>query len=183
MALHLVRHGHPLVDPKVPAQEWPLDPARTEDVLELADAGVLPEGARWCSSDEPKAVQTARLLTGDADVEQVPALREQYRPAGWVDAYAVRVHRSLVRPDEPAMEGWETAESTRVRVTAAVRTLVAETPGDLVLVGHGTAWTLTVSELTGQPVDLAAWERMTLPDHCCIEGDKLATPWGSWRPS
>lgn len=183
MALHLVRHGHPLVNPKVPASEWHLDPARVEDVRELAASGVLPEQARWCSSDEPKAVETARLLTGHEHVETRPELREQYRPAGWVDAYAVRVHRSLVRPDEPALEGWETADSTRARVTEAVTALLQETPGDLVLVGHGTAWTLTVSELTGAPVDLAAWERMALPDHCSLEGNQVLSPWGAWRLS
>lgn len=183
MALHLVRHGFPAVDPCVPACEWHLERERLDDVRALADAGVLPAQARWCSSNEPKALETAEVLTGGADVEPVPELREQYRPAGWVDAYAVRVHRSLVRPDEPAMEGWETAESTRARVGEAVRTLMKETAGDLVLVGHGTAWTLTVAELTGCPVDLVAWERMTLPDHCSLDEDRVLTPWGRWRTS
>lgn len=181
MALHLVRHGFPLVDPSVPAHEWHLDQGRLQDIRALAESGVLPTDARWCSSDEPKAIETAEVLTGGADVERVPELREQYRPAGWVDAYAVRVHRSLVRPDEPAMEGWETADSTRARVADAVRALVKETDGNLVLVGHGTAWTLTVAELTRTGVDLAAWERMSLPDHCRLDDDELVSPWGAWR--
>lgn len=181
MALHLVRHGLPRVDPDVPARDWHLDDARAEDVRRLADSGVLPDDARWCSSQEPKALETARILAAGAPVEVVPELGEQYRPAGWVDAYAVRVHRSLTRPDEPAEEGWETAASTRSRVVGAVRALLHETPGDLVLVGHGTAWTLTVSELTGAPVDLVAWERMGLPDHCSLEGDRLVSGWGRWR--
>jgi broad specificity phosphatase PhoE len=181
MALHLVRHGPPRINPSRPAAAWELDRERCEQVHLLARAGVLPLEARWCSSDEPKAVQTARMLAGGADVEQVPELREQRRPAGWVDDYAVRIHRSLVRPDEPAADGWETADSTRERVVRAVRALVEETLGDLVLVGHGTAWTLAVAELTGAPVDLAAWERLLLPDHCCLEGEKVVRGWGSWR--
>jgi broad specificity phosphatase PhoE len=182
MVLHLVRHGPPLVDPSVPAHAWALDASRTGQVQALAECGVLPEQARWCSSDEPKALQTAQLLAGDAAVEPVPALREQARPAGWVDDYAVRIHRSLVRPDEPPAAGWETAGSTRARVVEAVRILLKETPGDLVLVGHGTAWTLAVSELTGAPVDLAAWERLLLPDHCCLDGTgHVLSPWGGWQ--
>jgi broad specificity phosphatase PhoE len=181
MALHLVRHGPPRIDPSRPAAAWELDGERCEQVHRLARCGLLPADARWCSSDEPKAVQTARMLAPDTVVEQVAELREQRRPAGWVEDYAVRIHRSLVRPDEPAAQGWETADSTRARVVQAVRTLVEETPGDLVLVGHGTAWTLAVAELTGAPVDLAAWERLLLPDHCCLEGEKLVRGWGSWQ--
>ena len=33
--LHLVRHGPPLIEPSRPAHEWPLDPARYDDVLTL----------------------------------------------------------------------------------------------------------------------------------------------------
>ncbi|MFP5334612.1 MAG: histidine phosphatase family protein [Actinomycetes bacterium] len=181
MALHLVRHGPPLMDPSVPASQWQLDPDQERAVRDLAASGVLPDDARWVSSDEPKALQTARLLAGDAPVEVREELREQYRPAGWVDAYAVRVHRSLTRPGEPAEDGWETADSTRARVVHAVQQLVEETPGDLVVVGHGTAWTLAVSDLTGAPVDLVAWERMLMPDHCAIEGRRVVRRWGDWH--
>lgn len=181
MALHLVRHGPPVVDASVPAHDWQLDAGRAADVTALAEAGVLPDGARWASSSAPKALQTARLLAGAASVEQVDELRELDRPAGWVDDFAVRVHRSLVRPDEPPADGWESAGSVRGRVGDAVRGLVADTPGDLVLVGHGTAWTLAVSELTRTPVDLAAWERMLLPDHCCLSGADVVSAWGDWQ--
>jgi len=183
MALHLVRHGPPLMDSDVPASQWHLDPARASVVRELRDCGLLPAQARWVSSDEPKARETAEILCGETPVEVREELREQYRPAGWIDAYAVRVHRSLTRPDEPPEDGWETADSTRARVVRAVQELVAETDGDLVLVGHGTAWTLTVSELTGAPVDLVAWERMLLPDHCVLDGEQVLHAWGDWQRS
>jgi broad specificity phosphatase PhoE len=35
---------------------------------------------------------------------------------------------------------------------------------DVVLVGHGTAWTLLVSELSGEPPDLERWARLAMPD-------------------
>ena len=37
------------------------------------------------------------------------------------------------------------------RVAQAVAAITADSATDVVLVGHGTAWTLLVSELTGQP--------------------------------
>ena len=35
---------------------------------------------------------------------------------------------------------------------------------DVVLVGHGTAWTLLVAELTGEPPDLERWRSLGMPD-------------------
>lgn len=180
MRLHLVRHGPPRIDPDAPPHEWSLDDGAREAVLALAESGVLPRDARWLCSDEPKAVETAVLL-GAHEVEQVHDLREQRRPAGWVDDYAVRVHRALVRADEPSAEGWETSTQTRERVAGAVREVLAGDDEEAVLVGHGTAWTLLVSELTGTPVDLVAWERMSLPDHCTIDDGTVVSDWGRWQ--
>jgi broad specificity phosphatase PhoE len=56
-------------------------------------------------------------------------------------------------------------------VTTAVEGILDQHPGhDVVLVGHGTAWTLVRSALTGEPPDLDAWVRLSLPD-VQYEGD------------
>jgi hypothetical protein len=44
----------------------------------------------------------------------------------------------------------------------------------VVLVGHGTAWTLLASELTGRPPDLARWAALRLPDVVVIADGDLA---------
>ncbi|ROP43728.1 histidine phosphatase family protein [Pseudokineococcus lusitanus] len=184
VTLHLVRHGAPLVDPAQAPSSWSLDPSKVDAVHALRDAGVLPPGARWVSSAEPKARETAALLT-DEPVGTDADLREQARPAGWLDDYAVRIHRSLVALEHPSAPGWETGESTRERVVTAALTHLdaagADGHRDLVLVGHGTAWTLLVAALTGRPVDLYAWERLTLPDVCVVAGGELVRRWGAWR--
>ncbi|WP_299034012.1 histidine phosphatase family protein [uncultured Pseudokineococcus sp.] len=184
LAVHLVRHGRPLVDPSRPPSTWSLDPEHLDGVRTLRASGALPLGARWVSSAEPKARETAAVLT-DSPVAVDGALGEQARPAGWLDDYAVRIHRSLVAQESPAAPGWETAASTRARVVDAVHrqaeSAAQEGATDLVLVGHGTAWTLLVSALTGRPVDLYAWERLQLPDTCSLAGGELVRRWGSWR--
>ena len=50
-------------------------------------------------------------------------------------------------------------------MTRAVRR-VLEVHGDedVVLVGHGTAWTLVVADLTGRPPDLERWAALEMPD-------------------
>lgn len=184
VSVHLVRHGRPVVDPSRPPSTWGLDPEHLDGVRGLRASGALPLGARWVSSAEPKARETAALLT-DAPVAVDEALGEQSRPAGWLDDYAVRIHRSLVVQHAPAAPGWETAESARARVVGAVRGHVERAAHDgvvdLVLVGHGTAWTLLVSAVTGRTVDLYAWERLQLPDTCSLVGSELVRRWGSWR--
>lgn len=166
MTLHLVRHGRPLVDPSVPAHAWELDPAGFDDVWALRER--LPASAGWFSSPEPKALATAQLLT-DAEVGVVDELREHERGiTPWYDDEAewhARVRQAFTEPDRAALEGWEPLALTRDRLLPAVRRiLAAHGTEDLVLVGHGTAWTLLVAELTDSPPDLDRWESLGMPD-------------------
>lgn len=166
--LHLVRHGLPAADSTRPAREWPLDPQGYDAIATLRDSGRLPAHARWFSSPEPKALETARRLT-TADVEVVPDLREHERAATrWFkdrEEWASLVARVFAEPDQAAYPGWEPLAVTRARVAAAVRRiLAAHADADLVLVGHGTAWTALRAELTGTDPDLRAWADLLMPD-------------------
>ena len=169
MTLHLVRHGRPAMVPGVPAAEWELDPATYDDVWALRTSGQLPARATWFTSPEPKAIQTAQLLT-DAEVGVLPDLREHERTGEWIEDFPAAVRRAFDRPDEPAVEGWEPLEVCRARVVPAVRR-VLEVHGDedVVLVGHGTAWTLVVAGLTGRPPDLARWAALSMPDVLTVD--------------
>lgn len=162
MTLHLVRHGRPLVDRATPAHTWPLDPAGYDEVWALRDR--LPQVAAWYTSPEPKAVETSQLLT-DAQVGIVDDLREQSRGATWVDDLGAAVRRAFARASEPAVLGWEPLVDTERRVVAAVRPILAAHTGeDVVLVGHGTAWTALAAVLTGAPPDLDRWASLAMPD-------------------
>lgn len=182
--LHLVRHGPPAVDHAVPAARWPLCADAPAEIAALAAAGVLPRSARWFSSPEPKAGQTARELTAEA-VTMYDALGEVERPAGVVDDFAGAVRQGFADPDASPLPGWETCAAARRRIGRGVRKLLDAYQGEtLVVVGHGTVLTLLVAELTNAPVDTAAWEQMTFPDHCVLDGgdaDRLVRAWGSWR--
>jgi broad specificity phosphatase PhoE len=164
--LFLVRHGRPAVDPGTPPEAWPLDPAGVAAVDALRRSGRLPARATWCSSPERKARDTAARLT-HGPVAVVDDLAEQRRGVHWFEdpeAFRAAVRAAFDRPEEPAVPGWEPLAATRGRVVAAVARLRAAHPGDLVLVGHGTAWTVLVADLTGEPADLAAWEAAPMPD-------------------
>ncbi len=169
MTLYLVRHGRPLMVPGVPAAEWDLDPASYDDVWALRSSARLPTRAAWFSSPEPKAVQTAGLLT-DGEVGVVDDLREHERSGTWVDDFPSAVRRAFAQPHLAAVEGWEPLAACQDRVTrAARRILQVHGDDDVVLVGHGTASTLVVADLTGDPPDLDRWAGLGMPDLITVD--------------
>lgn len=169
MTLHLVRHGRSVPDPTRPASQWPLDPAGYDDVWALR--GRLPAAAAWACSPEPKALATAELLT-DGEIGVVPELREHERAAGLFapEDFPDVVARAFADPTRPATDGWEPLQLCADRVVPAVRRLVEVHEGqDLVLVGHGTAWTLALAALTGAEPDLDRWAALRMPDVWTVE--------------
>jgi broad specificity phosphatase PhoE len=166
--VYLVRHGLPVVVDGVRASPWELDPAAADRVVELLPR--LPEQAAWFSSPEPKPLATARLLY-EGDVVVVDDLREQLRVSTvWINDFAGAVRRAFAEPDVPAVEGWEPLGRCRARLLPAVRRILdVHTGEDVVLVGHGTAWTLVAAELTGRLPDLETWAALDLPDVLVID--------------
>mgnify|MGYP003852005189 CR=1 FL=1 len=82
-----------------------------------------------------------------------------------MDNFHETIVRAFDRPDTSAQEGWEPMDATRRRVVDEVRPLLTTcVDGDVVLVGHGTAWTLLVAELTGSAPDLDRWRALAMPD-------------------
>ncbi len=155
--------------PGTPAAAWDLDPEGYADVWALRSSGRLPARAAWFTSPEPKAVQTAQLLT-DAQVGVLPDLREHERTGEWIEDFAGAVCRAFDEPGTPAVPGWQTLSECRARVVPAVRrVLEVHKDQDVVLVGHGTAWTVVVAELTGRPPDLERWDRLAMPDLLTVE--------------
>lgn len=170
MVLYLVRHGRPILDPAVPAATWVLDPDHEHLVVDLATRAPWSAAAVWFTSPEPKAARTALLLAG-REVPVVEDLREHDRGStGWVPDFAGAVREAFANPHSATRLGWEPIARTRSRVVAAVRKILAEHPGrDVVLVGHGTAWTLLAAELTGSEPDLERWGSLAMPDVITVE--------------
>ncbi|TAL28002.1 MAG: hypothetical protein EPN98_24300, partial [Phenylobacterium sp.] len=111
---------------------------------------------------------TAQLLTED-DVGVVDDLREHERlSTDWFEGakdFEAVVRRAFAHPDRSAHPGWEPLSACRDRVVPAVRRILDVHSGeDVVLVGHGTAWTVTVAELTGRAPDLDRWATLSMPD-------------------
>jgi broad specificity phosphatase PhoE len=170
--LFLVRHGLSAPDPDTPPETWGLDPLGLADIDALAASGRLPSSAAWFSSPEAKALETARQLT-DLPVTVVPELAEHRRGVHWFDDpadFRAAVRRAFHDPAARAVPEWEPLADLRDRMLPVVRRILEAHPDtDVVLAGHGTAWTLLVSELTGAAPDLDAWAALRMPDLWVVE--------------
>jgi broad specificity phosphatase PhoE len=182
--LHLVRHGRPLIEPGRPTSGWRLkDPPAPElrRLRAFLEANV--SSATWHSSSEPKALATARALT-DREVEVDPGLREVIRTDWFPDRrdFEAAVSQGFAAPSRAARPGWESFDQARGRVGRVLAGIVERSTTDVVLVGHGTAWTLLVAEITGRSPDLDAWQRLSMPDLCSLDltSRSVARPWGAW---
>lgn len=149
-----------------------MDPEHEHDVAELAARVTWPDDAVWFTSPEPKAARTALLLAGRS-VDVIDDLREHDRgEAAWVDDFQGAMAEAFAQPDSAARDGWEPLSETRRRVVGAVREIIAAYPErDVVLVGHGTAWTLLAAELTGTEPDLERWRAMAMPAVIVVDTD------------
>jgi hypothetical protein len=111
-------------------------------------------------------------------VPVVADLREHERgEPTWLPDFTDVVRQAFAEPYSAVRAEWESIAQTRSRVVAAVGRIMAEYSGrDVVLVGHGTAWTLLAAELTGTEPDLERWQVMTMPDVIVVEKTTLLQP-------
>ena len=174
--LFLVRHGRSDVDVSTPPETWGLHPDGLPDIHALAASGQIPEDAVWYSSPEAKALGTAQVLAdacGGRTVTVVSELVEHRRAVRWFAdpaEFRATVRRAFADPATPAVPEWEPMTDLADRMLPAVRRILDTHPdSDVVLAGHGTAWTLLVSELTGAPPDLDAWAALRMPDLWVVE--------------
>lgn len=129
VALYLVRHGRPVIDPSVPASAWTLDPGYEHLVTDLAARAPWSADAVWFTSPEPKAARTARLLAG-RDVLLVADLREhERRGTGLIPDFVDAVGEAFANPNSEIRPGWEPVARTRSRVAAAVLRILEQHPG------------------------------------------------------
>ncbi|MGC0143200.1 histidine phosphatase family protein [Pseudactinotalea sp. Z1732] len=183
--LHLVRHARPRITEAAPPRQWEL--AAGADVGPLLGAGALPTAASWFTSPEPKARQSAALLTGEP-VQVLPALAEVARDGALLPAAEFRAATRdyLTTGKAPSGATWEPrVEATMRIVDGALAALESSTHPACVLVGHGTAFTLLVAALVGAPPDADAWARLNMPDHCELAAGpggafEVVSPWGRW---
>lgn len=175
--LLLIKHARPLVDPAVPSHEWGLSHEGRLQCATLADRLRPHAPTLIFSSDEPKAIETAELLSKHLNVPHQAAagLHEhdrsnvaQMRTGEFISAMA----HFFQHPAQKVL-GLESADRCATRFNNAVHALKDRYPTEtLAVVTHGTVLALHLADLTDQDA-FQLWRRMQLPSYAVIDGNEV----------
>ena len=152
-------HPQVQVDPSKEVPRWSLNAIGRARVAALAEnLGLLKDTRRVVSSDETKALETARPLASALKVtlEVRPAMHENDRSAtGFLppDEFERVADQFFANPSEN-VRGWESAEHAQQRIlTEVLSCLSNHSVGDVLFVGHGGVGTLLFCALAGHAID------------------------------
>jgi broad specificity phosphatase PhoE len=165
--LILVRHSQPNIVPGVPAQEWPLSERGRRRCQPLASRLAPWQPGVVVTSQEPKAIETGRLVAKllDTPLETAAGLHEHERKGiafTTPEQFQADVAAFFLHPGERVF-GSESADQAGRRFHQAATTVLAQHPLDNVaIVAHGTVITLLVAQAAGvEPFPF--WQRLGLP--------------------
>ncbi len=164
--LLLVRHSRPCISDDMSYRDWPLSDEGRKLAVGAAEFIAEFRPSRICSSDERKALETARVIGQHCgvEVEVEPDLREHDRTGvPWRDsATRQRELKALFANPGDVVFGHESASQALRRLTAAINRVAVRTPGPWVLVTHGTIMALYLAKLTGRaPMEI--WSCLRMP--------------------
>lgn len=177
-------HPEVVIDPQGPVPDWGLsDQGRARLSAALA-RGWPGAGWRIVTSPEVKARQTAAMIaaTTNDPVRTHPDMGEVDRSStGYLpfDQHEALADALFANPAQ-GPQGWEGASAAQARIVTAFEALLAESPGDLLLVGHGGVGTFLWCHLAGEPIA----RRHDQPCCGCFWtwcGDRDVRPLAGWQ--
>ena len=169
--LILVKHAKPEVVPDVSSEQWHLSPQGKQQCVPLADALARHEPAVIVSSTEPKAVETAKILSERLNVphETGSDLFEHDRsnvPHMRSGEFISHVELFFRQPDELVL-GLESGNEAEARFRAAVENVVARhASGNVAIVSHGTVIALFLAADAKERFRL--WRQLGLPSFAVV---------------
>ena len=171
--LLFIRHAESRIDPGSPPHEWTLTDEGREGAARIAPMLKRFTPGRLLVSPEPKAVETARVLGTqlDLDIERLAGLCEQDRTGvpffGTQEEFERYVAEVLESPTTRLL-GPESAEEAYKRFSVEVEDALRRHQEDcLAFVAHGTVMSLFVGRRAGiEPYEL--WRRLGMPSYLAV---------------
>ncbi len=163
MLIHYLSHPQVDIAPDVPVPDWDLSQTGLDRARLLASSPWAQGLTRIISSDERKAVTTARILADKTgcDVEIHAGLGENDRSAtGFLPPpeFEATADAFFGRPQE-SVRGWERAVDAQARIVTgmarAMARVLALSPapaGRVCVVGHGAVGTLLMLHVAREPI-------------------------------
>lgn len=153
-----ITHPQVRIDPLVPVPQWGLSDIGASRAHKAAALPWAASLRRIISSDEVKAIETARIIAaaGGCDIEVVHDTHENDRSStGFLepDAFEKAADCFFAGP-EKSFRGWERAVDAQARIVSAVETVLAshDPAVPLAFIGHGGVGTLLKCHLEGRPI-------------------------------
>jgi len=175
--LLLIKHAAPQVVLGVSPEDWMLSPQGRERCQPLAHRVRPYAPAKIFTSEEAKAVETAKLLAESLGVPSEPAadLHEHDRrnvPQMRSFQFVSMMELVFRRPAELVL-GKETADQALARFDAALAELLQKHPEQTIaVVTHGTVMALWLAKQSGRN-GYALWRQMGLPSMAIISRPDL----------
>lgn len=162
--LILVRHANPAIDPALPAAQWPLSARGRERCALLAERLAPFQLQAVITSEEPKAEETGRLVSGHLRLQTAsfPGLQEQNRrKAGFLSPEDFRMSvLNVFRFPEKQVFGSESAREAQIRFRDALTAALAGHPtGNIAVISHGTVIALFAALFNPQPAE-EIWKQL-----------------------
>ncbi|MEP2642680.1 histidine phosphatase family protein [Roseobacter sp.] len=155
--LRYLTHPQVQMDPDTDVQRWSLNSLGANRVATLAASGALTDTTAIISSNETKALETARPLATalGCPVDIQDTMHENDRSAtGFLPpAEFETVADAFFAQPCTSIRGWETAQDAQTRIVTAFNACLAiHKSGDVLFVGHGAVGTLLYCHLAGLPI-------------------------------
>ena len=171
--LVLIRHSAVVVDAAIEPKQWRLSDEGRRLCRPLASALRMHTLEILVSSEEPKAIETAEIVSKRLRIEArtAPGLDEHRRPFEPDPAEFERLmERFFAEPDQRVF-GEESAAEALVRFTAAIDAVLASEPErSVAIVAHGTVIALYAAPLLGIGAG-ALWQRLQSPSFIVVDPD------------
>ena len=171
--LILVKHSLPEIQEELPAREWKLSDEGRIRAGRLAERLIEYRPDLIVSSIEPKARETAEIISEKLRVEfqVMEGLHEHDRHATPYLSKAdfqQSIQEFFANP-AVLVFGSETADEARQRFAGAVHSILESHKNEtVVIVAHGTVISLLVSRLTGLS-GMSLWKELALPSFLVLD--------------
>ena len=167
----LVRHASVVVDGAIEPKQWRLSDDGRRLCRPLASALRMHNLSVLVSSDEPKAIETAQIVSKRLRIETrvAPKLDEHRRPFVPDPAEFERLMEHFFAESAQRVFGDESADEALARFTAAVDAVLASEPDDNAgIVAHGAVIALYAAPIFGIGAG-ALWQRMQAPSFVVLD--------------
>lgn len=169
MTFYLIRHGKPEIDTTIPSSEWRLSHSGINEIRNFAKSNFPEEIELLISSYEPKAVETAQLISQNLGIPSMIAAgleehkRENVQHFPNPEHFERHLRNFFAQPDE-CVFGTESATQALIRFQTTIASLLSQYSSKTIgFISHGCVISVLISAMESTD-GYIEWHRLQMPD-------------------